>query len=106
MVQIIKRYGFVVYPTNRRPVCTNHILYVSRYDPVDQPRRCKMVADMTSKRRRRVRGIEAGRRTAGIEQRHRGGGGGCIHNQQVTEGQYAQRPVGYYHQWALAAQHR
>jgi len=26
MVQIIKRYGFVVYPTNRRPVCTNQVL--------------------------------------------------------------------------------
>jgi len=25
MVQIIKRYGFVVYPTNRRPVCTNQL---------------------------------------------------------------------------------
>jgi hypothetical protein len=25
MVQIIKRYGFVVYPINRRPVCTNQI---------------------------------------------------------------------------------
>ena len=25
MVQIIKRYGFVVYPTNRRPVCTNQV---------------------------------------------------------------------------------
>ena len=27
LVQIIKRYGFVVYPTNRRPVRTNHLDY-------------------------------------------------------------------------------